>query len=556
MNTMHKFFHQHKTLIALLLLALFIGNQPVVAQTSDPVFVGAGDIANCSTTQDESTAQLLDAIDGTVFTLGDNVYQSGTLTEFNNCYGPTWGRHKDRTRPSPGNHDYNTAGATGYYTYFGAGASPLDTNCTSNCKGYYSYDLGTWHIIALNSEITHGVGSAQEQWLRADLAANQSMCTLAYWHKSRFSSGFHGNNTGVQPFWDALYDYEADVVLSGHDHTYERFALQNPSGQADPTRGIREFVVGTGGTGLNQTLSGPQPNTEVFNNTSHGVLKLTLHATSYDWEFVPIAGQTFTDLGSSNCIGAGQSPTDTPTPGDTPTPSETPTPSDTPTPTDTPTPGDTPTPTDTFTPTNTPTPTNTSTPSSTPSPTSTFTPTLPPGDSLLASFTSSGNVGGAAFADEDILRFDGANWSLFFDGSDVGVGSPDLFGFSMLDSDTLLMSFSSSVTVNSLAVNPQDIVQFDASSLGSVTAGTFSMYFDGSDVGLDASGENIDSVSVLPDGRVLISTTGSTSVPGVTGADEDILAFTPTALGNVTSGTWAMYFDGSDVGLADNSNED
>jgi len=263
--------------------------------------VGAGDIANCSRTQDESTAQLLDGISGTVFTLGDDAYPDGTLAQFTDCYGPTWGRHKNRTRPSPGNHDYHTAGAAGYYTYFGAAASPLDTNCTSDCKGYYSYNLGAWHIIALNSEIDHATGSVQEQWLRADLAGNQSMCTLTYWHKPRFSSGRHGNNSGVQPFWQALYDYGADVVLSGHDHTYERFTPQSPTGQADPTRGIREFVVGTGGAGL-YPFPAIQPNSEVRENTTWGVLKLTLHATSYNWEFVPIAGQTFTDSGSANCV--------------------------------------------------------------------------------------------------------------------------------------------------------------------------------------------------------------------------------------------------------------
>lgn len=280
----------------------------VLAQTTDPVLVGAGDITNCNRTQDEATAQLLDGIAGTVFTLGDNAYPNGTLTQFDNCYGPTWGRHKDRTRPSPGNHDYHTAGATGYYTYLGAAASPLDTNCTSNCKGYYSYPLGDWHIIVLNSEIDHDAGSAQEQWLRADLAANQSICTLAYWHKPRFSSGQHGNNSTVQPFWQALYDYEADVVLNGHDHTYERFALQNPTGQADPARGIREFVVGTGGASL-YSFPTIRPNSEVRNNTTWGVLKLTLHPTSYDWEFIPVAGQTFHDSGTDNCVSTGPAPT-------------------------------------------------------------------------------------------------------------------------------------------------------------------------------------------------------------------------------------------------------
>src|SRR3990172_4070962 len=274
------------------------------AQAGDPVFVGAGDIANCSGNNDESTAKLLDVIAGTVFTLGDNVYPDGTAAQFTDCYGPTWGRHKDRTRPSPGNHDYHTAGASGYFGYFGAAAG-------DPAKGYYSYNLGAWHIISLNSEIGYAAGSAQEQWLRTDLAANNSMCTLAYWHHPRFSSGQHGNSSRSQAFWQALYDFEADVILNGHDHTYERFAPQNPSGQADP-KGIREFVVGTGGAGL-YPFPNIQPNSEVRNNTTHGVLKLTLHTTSYDWQFVPIAGQTFTDSGSANCVGAGSVPAATPT---------------------------------------------------------------------------------------------------------------------------------------------------------------------------------------------------------------------------------------------------
>jgi hypothetical protein len=324
-----------------------------LAQSGDPVFVGAGDIANCSRTQDESTAQLLDSIAGTVFTLGDNVYPDGTSTQFTDCYGPTWGRHKNRTRPSAGNHDYHVAGAAGYFNYFGAAAG-------DPTKGYYSYNLGTWHIIALNSEITHSAGSTQEQWLRADLAANPSMCTLAYWHKPRFSSGMHGNISSVQTFWQALYDYGADVVLSSHDHTYERFAPQNPNGQADSNRGIREFVVGTGGAGL-YSFPTIQPNSQVRNNSTYGVLRLTLHATSYDWQFVPFAGQTFTDSGSANCVGGGPVPTATRTPtsgpGPTATRTRTPTPGPTATRTRTPTPG--PTATRTRTPTRTATSTST-----------------------------------------------------------------------------------------------------------------------------------------------------------------------------------------------------
>ena len=307
----------HRLFIVSLLLLFFSGlvlgssvplPETVLAQTAAPVLVGAGDITACNRTQDEATAQLLDSIAGTVFTLGDNAYSDGTLTQFNDCYGPSWGRHKERTRPAPGNHDYHTAGAAGYFSYFGAAVSPLDTNCSSNCKGYYSYNLGDWHIIVLNSEISHSAGSAQEQWLRADLAANQSRCTLAYWHKPRFSSGRHGNSSGIQPFWQALYDYGADVVLNGHDHIYERFAPQNPTGQADPTRGIREFVVGTGGAGL-YSFSTIRANSEVRNNTTWGVLKLTLHPTSYDWEFIPVAGQTFRDSGTSDCVSTGPAST-------------------------------------------------------------------------------------------------------------------------------------------------------------------------------------------------------------------------------------------------------
>ena len=330
-----------KRLFFISVLAVFLsglaypGSFPdaALAQSSDPVFVGAGDIANCSRDEDEATAKLLDNISGTVFTVGDNAYPDGTASQFTNCYGPTWGRHKNRTRPSPGNHDYHVNGADGYFDYFGVAAG-------SNRTGYYSYNLGAWHIISLNSEISMGAGSAQEQWLRDDLAANSSVCTLAYWHKPRFSSGQHGNIAGSQALWQALYEDGADVVINGHDHTYERFAPQNPNGQADANRGIREFIVGTGGAGL-YAFPSIQPNSQVRNNTTYGVLKLTLHSTSYDWQFVHIAGQTFTDSGSSNCVGGGTNPTPTrtrtPTSGPTPTRTRTPTPGPTPTRTRTPT---------------------------------------------------------------------------------------------------------------------------------------------------------------------------------------------------------------------------
>jgi len=257
------------------------------------VLVGAGDIADCGSSGAEATAALLDAIPGTVFTAGDNAYSSGTASEYANCYDPTWGRHKARTRPAPGNHEYNTSDAAPYYAYFGANAGPSG-------RGYYSYDLGAWHLISLNSNIDMSAGSAQELWLRADLAATTKTCVLAYWHHPRFSSGSHGSSTESQPLWQALYDYNADVVVVGHDHNYQRFAPQTPSGAPDPVRGMREFVAGTGGRS-HYSFSTPIANTEAYNTDTWGVLKLTLDAASYSWEFIPIAGGTYRDSGTGAC---------------------------------------------------------------------------------------------------------------------------------------------------------------------------------------------------------------------------------------------------------------
>jgi hypothetical protein len=261
------------------------------------VFVGAGDIADCSREQDELTAQLLDNIPGTVYTVGDNAYPSGSAADFNNCYEPTWGRHKARTRPAVGDEEYETSGASAYFNYFGAAAG-------DPTKGYYSYDLGSWHIIVLNS-ICGQVGGCdtnnpQGQWLQADLAANPNICSLAIWHEPLFSS--KSGSASMQDFWALLYEAGADIVLNGHRHMYERFALQNPDGVADPGRGIREFVVGTGGASLTSSPGSTAPNSQVWNNNTHGVLKLTLHPTGYDWEFIPISGQTFSDSGSGQCI--------------------------------------------------------------------------------------------------------------------------------------------------------------------------------------------------------------------------------------------------------------
>jgi Calcineurin-like phosphoesterase len=270
---------------------------PPLPPAPNAVLVGAGDISTCANDGDEETARLLDKIEGTVFTLGDNVYPSGTPTQFQTCYEPTWGRHKARTRPAPGNHDYRTPDAAGYFTYFGAAAG-------DPAKGYYSYDLGAWHVVVLNSNCHPaggcGPGSKQDRWLREDLAAHPALCTVAMWHHPLYSSGEHGDDTSMRHLWKTLYDAGADVVLGGHDHTYERFAPQNADGEKDPERGIREFVVGTGGRSLYEFESIDR-DSEVRNNTTLGVLKLTLHPDSYDWEFVPVEGGTFRDSGSGRC---------------------------------------------------------------------------------------------------------------------------------------------------------------------------------------------------------------------------------------------------------------
>jgi PKD repeat protein len=267
-----------------------------VTVVAPPVLVGAGDIADCTRNQDSLTANLMDTIPGTVFADGDNAYPDGSSTAYKNCYNPTWGRFKARTKPVPGNHDYLTAGASGYFNYFGAAAG-------QSGKGYYSYDLGTWHIVALNSNIAMNVGSPQEVWLKADLAKSTKRCTLAYWHHPLFSSGNEGAHIEVAPLWQDLYNAGAELVIVGHDHDYERFAPQSTNGVADTAFGIREIVAGTGGGGL-FSAHPPVPNSEVLNDNTIGVLKVTLHSNSYTWKFLPIPGKTFTDEGSTHCHGA------------------------------------------------------------------------------------------------------------------------------------------------------------------------------------------------------------------------------------------------------------
>jgi 3',5'-cyclic AMP phosphodiesterase CpdA len=258
----------------------------------DAVLVGAGDMAGCGMEAPIKTAKLVDRIPGIVFTVGDNVYPAGSPTIYPECYGPSWGRHMWRTRPLPGNHDWDSSGsAAAYFAYFGAASEPP--------LGYYSYSAGAWHVVALNSNIAAHAGSAQYEWLKADLAASATSCLMVVWHHPLFSSGQNGNSSRMRDAWRLLQQWGAEFVVSGHDHTYERFAPQDADGRANPS-GLRQFVVGTGGYSL-YDLGHRQANSEVFENRTWGVIKFTLKRQSYEWEFVPIDGQTFRDAGSAAC---------------------------------------------------------------------------------------------------------------------------------------------------------------------------------------------------------------------------------------------------------------
>jgi hypothetical protein len=255
------------------------------------VLVGAGDIGFCGSAGTEATARLLDRISGTVFTAGDNAYATGTRHEFQNCYAPNWGRHLARTRPVAGNHEYGSGGS-GYFEYFGASAGPSGS-------GYYSYPVGPWTVIALNSELPIGPGSEQMTWLRSELSSRPAFCTAVIWHRPLFSSGLHGNNPDLRDVWRTLYEFKVDVAINGHDHSYERFAPQDPEGRFDPALGIREFVVGTGGAPLYQFLT-VRPNSEVRASV-WGIAAFTLTGTGYQWEFVPVDGESFRDAGAGAC---------------------------------------------------------------------------------------------------------------------------------------------------------------------------------------------------------------------------------------------------------------
>lgn len=258
----------------------------------ESVLVGAGDIAMCGSPGAEKTAALLDRLPGTVFVAGDNAYMNGSGSDYRNCYGPTWGRHVGRTRPVPGNHEYQTAGASGYFGYFGARAG-------SAGLGYYRYTAGSWLVLALNSEIAHGAGSPQLEWVREQLQTTKHPCTAVYWHRPLFSSGVNGPNPDMLDLWRVLYEHDVEIVINGHDHLYERFAPQTPEGLPDAARGIRQFTVGTGGAPPYDVMR-RAANSEIAASV-WGVASFTLRSDAYTWQFVPVAGEAFSDFGTAPC---------------------------------------------------------------------------------------------------------------------------------------------------------------------------------------------------------------------------------------------------------------
>jgi hypothetical protein len=293
-----------------------VASVPRAAAATDPVVAAAGDIAcappgtrTASKCHQAATADLLAGADA-VLPIGDEQYNCGQLSAFNQVYNPSWGRFNNVSHPAVGDNEYagngcSTPGASGYFTYFGDRASPREPGCTINCQGYYSYDVGSWHLVALNSECTQpGVGgcsasSPQTQWLKADLDAHPNTCTLAYFHRPYFSDK-GGTVAKVKQLFTALYNGGADVLLVGHQHIYERFRPQSPSGAA-AANGVRQFIVGTGGKSTTALASPAPTGAESRSTGTFGVLKLTLHPTSYDFQFVPEAGKTFSDTGTQAC---------------------------------------------------------------------------------------------------------------------------------------------------------------------------------------------------------------------------------------------------------------
>jgi hypothetical protein len=297
----------HASILIAALSACGGGGSGPVRPAAFPIVFAAGDIVGCEVGRDEATAAIVaKEPSATVVTLGDNAYEDGTIHDFFDCFASSWGHFKHRLRPATGDHEYRTEGAAGYFRYFHGLLERFGPSAGDLGRGWYSFDVQDWHFVVLNSNCRDvggcEAGSPQERWLRGDLADRRSFCTLAVLHYPRFSSGLEPSSTSVQPLWQALYDDDADVVLSGHNHAYERFAPQTPTGKLDRQRGIREFVVGTGGRSHYRFPRGRlQPTSEVRNETTFGVLKLVLAPDRYSWRFLPIAGERFSDSGRSDC---------------------------------------------------------------------------------------------------------------------------------------------------------------------------------------------------------------------------------------------------------------
>ena len=278
---------------ALLWLASIL---PIYAQAAPQTSIAiyaAGDIGQCNSIGAALTAGLLKQNTGPVLVLGDIAYRDGSPEEFIRCYAPHWGDLRDRIYPAPGNHEYRTQDAAGYFGYFGARAG-------DPARGYYSFDVGPWHILSLNSNRELEDDAPQLQWLETDLRQHKQRCVLAFWHHARYSSGPHGSDARTQALWSMLYRHGVSVVVAGHDHDYERFAPMNAQGERDDLHGMRSFVVGTGGAILYE-LDARHPLSEAWNDTEWGVLKLMLRQDSYAWEFLPVASGTFRDAGSAQC---------------------------------------------------------------------------------------------------------------------------------------------------------------------------------------------------------------------------------------------------------------
>ena len=290
-------------LAAALASALFLGKcggSPPPGPSPDPpppppvttaTIIAAGDVGECGFGAPD-TGRLLDRLTGTIVALGDLAYPHGSAANFRDCYDPAWGRHKDRTRPVPGNHEYETPGAAAYFDYFGGLAG-------TRGQGYYAFTAGPWRVIALNSEISMAAGSPQIQWLREELQTTRVPCTLAYWHRPLFTSGPNGDNADTRVLWSTLIEFDAEVVLNGHDHMYERFERQDAQGRLDSVLGMRQFTVGTGGAHLYTPVT-VKANSAVRSGASYGVLVLTLHANSYNWDFASVNGRV-SDSGTGGC---------------------------------------------------------------------------------------------------------------------------------------------------------------------------------------------------------------------------------------------------------------